>query len=228
MSSDSKAIPLFLHLPFDPLMTVQAELDSPRCVAAYFDKQRIGVGIVYVEIVVVHVGRLVACELQLAVDLLALVGLRLFLCNANEHYPIANATLLPNLIRSIVFSFFVVELMDWNPLAFGLLFHYFTELFSDLSPYHWRWNRLAQLLAHEHHQSARCRQRAGVTVQVQPVQTLHLQSDVSIQKFGNARHTQDSTEFGEPSLVGLRSKTSLVLLRRRQLGHRRAGALIAA
>jgi hypothetical protein len=52
-------------------------------------------------------------------------------------------------------------------------------------------------------------QRADVPVQVQPVQALYFQRDVSIQQFRDARHARDSIQFANFTLVGLRSKTSL-------------------
>jgi hypothetical protein len=50
-------------------VSVQAELDSPRCVAAYPDEERTEVFVINVEIVVVDVDRLVTVELELSVDL---------------------------------------------------------------------------------------------------------------------------------------------------------------
>src|ERR1700729_510597 len=69
--------------------------------------------------------------------------------------------------------------------------------------------RKLTLHPHKSHQPPWCRQCADVPIQVQPVQTLHLQGDVSIQQFWNVRHVRDSTESRNYSLVGLRSKTSL-------------------
>src|SRR5215469_17925284 len=64
-----------LQLPLGPLMAVQAQLGSPRRVAAHLQKQRPEVGIVNVEVVVVHIHGLIAGELELSVDLLALIRL---------------------------------------------------------------------------------------------------------------------------------------------------------
>ena len=59
--------------------------------------------------------------------------------------------------------------------------------------------------------SAALRHGAATAIQVQPVQTLHFQRDVSVQQFRYARHARDSTESRGSLLVGLRSKTSLAL-----------------
>ena len=52
--------------------------------------------------------------------------------------------------------------------------------------------RCAQLLPHECHQPARCRQWSDVAVQVQPVQAFHFQRHMSVQQFRDARHVLDS------------------------------------
>jgi hypothetical protein len=56
----------FLQLPLGPLMSVQAQLGAPRRIAAYFDEQRTEIGVVNVEVVVVHVDGLVARVLEAA------------------------------------------------------------------------------------------------------------------------------------------------------------------
>jgi len=56
-------------------MPVQAELDSPRRVAAYLDEKRTELFVVDIEVVVVDVDRLVTVELELSVDLLPLNAL---------------------------------------------------------------------------------------------------------------------------------------------------------
>ena len=71
--------PPLLQLPFGPFVPIQAELGSPWRVAAHLQKQRPKIDIVNIEIVVVHVDRIVARELELSVDLLALKCLRLLL-----------------------------------------------------------------------------------------------------------------------------------------------------
>ena len=65
-------------------MPVQAQLGSPRRIAAHFQEQRPEIGVVDVEVVMVHVDGLVPRELELPIDLLALKCLRLLLCDADK------------------------------------------------------------------------------------------------------------------------------------------------
>ena len=167
------------------------------------------VGVINVEIVVIHVDALVARELEPPVDFLALESLCFLLRHADEDDSIAYAALLPNSVGELVLALFVVELVDGDLLPLRHCLHRLAELFGYLPQYHRRRDRLAQLLSHEGHQPARRRQWPDVTIQVQPVQTLHFQRDVSLQQFRYARHARDSTESRGSLLVGLRSKTSL-------------------
>jgi hypothetical protein len=102
-----------------------------------------------------------------------------------------------------------MELVDRNLLLFRHCLYRIPELLGDLPQHHRRGDRLAQLLAHKRDQPTRCRQRSDVPIQIQPVQALHFQGDMSVQQFRDARHNRDSTEFRKRPLVGLRSKTSL-------------------
>lgn len=93
-------------------MPVQAQLGCPRRITAYLQEQRSELGIVKVEVVVVHVNRLVARELELPVDLLALKCLRLFLCDSNEDDAVAHPALLPNSVGDVILALPVIELVD--------------------------------------------------------------------------------------------------------------------
>ena len=157
----------------------------------------------------VYVDRFVTGELELPTDLLALEGLGLLLGYADEDDSVAYATLLPNPVGEVVLLLLVVKLVDRNLLPFRQRLYCFTELFRDLSQYHWRRNRLAQLLSHERHQTTGSRQRSDVSIQVQPIQAFYFQRHMIFQQFRNARHDRDSTGFLSATLVGLRSKTSL-------------------
>src|SRR5262249_38722921 len=144
-------------------------------ITAHLDKQRAEVGILNIKVVVVYVDRLVARELKLPVDLLALEGLRFLLRHTDENDPILYAALLPDLVGYLVLTFLVIELVRRNLMLFGHCLHRLAELLRYLAPHHWRWDWFPQLLPHECHQPARRCQWPDVPVQVQPVQTLHFQ-----------------------------------------------------
>src|ERR1022692_2204205 len=81
---------------------------------------------------------------------------------------------------------------------------------SDTCPqHHWRWNRLAQLVAHEHRQLGSGGQPADIAVEVETVEALHFQRDVPIKEFRDGCQFPDFTTKLGSVLVGLRSKTSL-------------------
>jgi len=60
-------------------MTVQAQLDAPGRITAHLDKQWTEVGIIHLEVIVIHVQGLVALKLEPPVDLLAPESCRLLL-----------------------------------------------------------------------------------------------------------------------------------------------------
>jgi hypothetical protein len=66
-------------------MAIDAPLNSPRRVAAHLDEQRIEVLVINVEVVMVDADRLVAVELELAVDLCAAERFRLLLGHPDEN-----------------------------------------------------------------------------------------------------------------------------------------------
>jgi hypothetical protein len=104
------------------------------------------------------------------------------------------------------------------------VFHGFAKLFRDLPQHDGRGNWLAQLLPHEHHQAQPRRQSADIPVQIKAVEALDLQRHVSVQQFRDGRHPMNSTSTPESPLVGLRSKTSLEILRNfTRKGRRGAG-----
>src|SRR6202030_434397 len=104
--------PALVQLPFGPLMPVEAQFDSPRRVAADFDKQRSEVLVVNVEVVVVDVDRFVAVELKLAIDLRAAERFRLLLRHADEDDLIPHSSLTAEIVGNVVFSLSVLELID--------------------------------------------------------------------------------------------------------------------
>src|ERR1017187_5358078 len=62
---------------------------------------------------------------------------------------------------------------------------------SDTCPqHHWRWNRLAQLVAHEHRQLGSGCQPAVIAVEVETVEALHFQRDVPIKEFRDGCHSR--------------------------------------
>jgi len=63
-----------VHLPFGPLVPVPAQLHTPRRVTADLEKQRAELFLIDLEVIGIDVDRLVAIELELPVDLLALEG----------------------------------------------------------------------------------------------------------------------------------------------------------
>src|ERR1041385_2999128 len=189
-------------------MAVQAQLDSPWRVAAHLHEQRPKVFVVDVEVVVVDVNRLVAVKLELSVHLLAAEGLGFLLCYADEHHAFSRASLATNPVGDVVLLLLMRESMDRDLLPLRHLLDCIPKLFGDLAQHHRRWDWLAPLLAHEGHQTSRSRQTTDISVQVEAVQTLHLQGDVTVQKLRNARHARDCTESRGTLLVGLRSKTS--------------------
>jgi hypothetical protein len=83
---------------------VQAQFGSPRRIAAHFDEQRAEVGIVDVEVAVIHINGLVARELEPTVDLLALESLGFLLGYTDEddraRYAVAE-TGWPSSLRSL-------------------------------------------------------------------------------------------------------------------------------
>ena len=72
-------------------MPVQAELDSPRRVAAYLDEKRTEVFVVDIEVGVVDVDRPVPVELEPSVHLPSVEGLGFLLCHPNEDNAVAGA-----------------------------------------------------------------------------------------------------------------------------------------
>ncbi len=66
-------------------MPVQAKLDTPWRVTADLEEQRAELFVVDVEVIVIDVDRLVAVELELSVDLLAVEGLRFLLRHPDEN-----------------------------------------------------------------------------------------------------------------------------------------------
>ena len=90
--------PFLFQLPFGPFVPVQAQLGGPWRIAAHFEEHGAEVGIVNVEVVVVHLDRLVAREQKFSVDLLALEGLRLLLRHSDKDDPILDAALFPDLV----------------------------------------------------------------------------------------------------------------------------------
>src|SRR5262249_52879756 len=79
---------------------------APGRITAHLDKQRAEVGIINIKVVVVHVDRLVARELKLPADLLALEGLRFLLRHTDEDNPIFYPALLPDLVGYVVLPLF--------------------------------------------------------------------------------------------------------------------------
>ena len=124
------------QLTLGPFVSVEVELDSPRCIAAYFDEKWAKVLVIDVKVVVVDVDCFVPIELKLAVDFLALKGLGLFLRYSNKDDPIPRAALSPILIGDVIFLFLVRKLMYWNLMALGQAFHGRAKSFRDLSQYH--------------------------------------------------------------------------------------------
>src|ERR1039457_2698981 len=59
--------------------------------------------------------------------------------------------------------------------------------------HHWRWNRLAQLVAHEHRQLGSGCQPADIAVEVETVEALHFQRDVPIKEFRDGCQFPDFT-----------------------------------
>jgi hypothetical protein len=82
-------------------VSVQAQLGPPKARSCHFDEQRTKLGVINVEVVVVHVHGFVARLLDLPVDLLALEGLGLFLRHADEDHPVADAALLPHFVGDV-------------------------------------------------------------------------------------------------------------------------------
>src|SRR5215813_52424 len=121
------------YLPLGPFVSVQANFDAPWRIAAHLDKQWPEVLIVYIEVVMVHVDRLVACELEASLHFSALKRLRLFLRHAGEYNAIPYSPLLPELIGNIVLSLFVAELADRDLLSLGQRLHCSAKPLTDLS-----------------------------------------------------------------------------------------------
>src|SRR3954454_20454716 len=162
-------------------MAVDAEFDAPRRVAGQLDKQWPEVFVINVEVIMVDVDGLIAIELKLTVHLRSVERFRLLLCNSDEDNLVAYFPLSTEIVGDIVLPLFVLKLINRNLMPFRLCPYRSAELLRHLTQHHRRWNRLAQLRTHERHQPARRRQRPDVPVQVKPIQTLHLQSDVSVQ-----------------------------------------------
>src|ERR1041385_2092015 len=154
-------------------MPVQTQLGGPRRVAAHFEEQRAEISIVDIEVVGIDVDRFVAREQKLPVDLFAWEGLRLLLRHAYEYHSIAKTALTPEIVGDIILPFFVVELVERNPLSFRHRLDGLAELLRHLPEHDWRWNRLSPFLPHAGHQSTRC-SRSGTIGPGIPLPTLHV------------------------------------------------------
>lgn len=162
-----------------------------------------------VEVVVMDLDRMVAVELELPVDLLAVEGLRFLLRHPHEYAAVSHVAAAPETVGNIVFPLFVPEMLSRNAFLFGQCSHSFAKLLRDLPQYHGRRNRLPQLTPPAQDQARPGRQLADVAVQLQTVQTLHLQSDMAVEQFWNGRHPTNSMRNARISAGRLRSKTSL-------------------
>src|SRR5580700_3232871 len=109
-------------------MPVQTQLDSPRRIAAHFQKQRSEVLVVDVEVVVVDVNCFVAVELELSVDPGAVERFRLLLSHTNEDDLVPHAVLPAEAVGDIVLPLLVIELINRNLLPLRLNLHGFAEL----------------------------------------------------------------------------------------------------
>src|ERR1017187_6488828 len=92
--------------------------------------------------------------------------------------------------RYVVFPFFVFELVNRYVFPFRQRLHGLAESLRHLSQHHWRWNRLAQLVAHEHRQLGSGCQPADIAVEVETVEALHFQRDVPIKEFRDGCHSR--------------------------------------
>ena len=117
-------------------MPVQAQLDTPGRVAADFEEQRAELFVVDIEIVVVHVNRLVTVELELSVDFPAVESLRFLLRHSDEHDPIPHRALAAEFVGNVVFSLLMPELVNRNGILLRQCLYCFTELFRDLPQDH--------------------------------------------------------------------------------------------
>ena len=198
-----------VELSLGPFVPVQTQLHTPRRVAADLEKQRAELFVIDVEIVVIDVDRLVAVELELPVDLVAVEGLRFLLRYPNENDGVSHVAAAPEAVGNIVLPLFVPELIHRNAFLFGQRLHSFAKLLRDLPQNNGRGNRLPQLIPHEEDQARPGRQLADVTVQVQTVETLHFESHMAVEQFRDGRHPTNSMRMPGFPLVGLRSKTSL-------------------
>ena len=129
----------------------------------------------------VHVDRFVAIERELAADLPAIKCLGFLLRYPDEDDRIPHRTLAAEFIGQVVFLLFMPELVNRNPVPFCQFLHRLAEILRDLPQHHRGGDRLVQLISHEEHQPWPGCQFAYITVQIQPVQTLHFQGYVSIE-----------------------------------------------
>ncbi len=124
-------------------MSVQAELDSPRRIAADLQEQRSEVLVVDVEVIVIDVDRLVAVELELPVDLFPVESVRLLLGHSDEDHSVPCSSLTPELVAGLVLVFLVLELMEGDLLPLGQGLYRRTEFLGDLTQHDRRWDWLA-------------------------------------------------------------------------------------
>ena len=162
-------------------MSVQAQLDAPGRIATDLQEQRTEVFIVDIEVIVVYVDRFVTVKLELSVDLPAVEGLRFLLRHPDEDDRIPPLALAAELVGNVVFSLFVLEPIHRNPFLFRQCFDCLAKLLRDLPQHYRRGNGLAQLFPQEEHQAGSGCQLADVTVQIEPVETLHFQRDVPVE-----------------------------------------------
>ena len=176
---------------------------------ADFDEQRTEVFVIDVEVVMVDIDRLVPFELEPSVHLFPIERLGLLLGYPDKDNCIPHWPLLAEVVGDVVFPFFVFELVNRYVFPFRQRLHGLAESLRHLSQHHWRWNRLAQLVAHEHRQLGSGCQPADIAVEVETVEALHFQRDVPIKEFRDGCQFPDFTTKLGSVLVGLRSKTSL-------------------
>src|ERR1022692_4560324 len=181
---------LLLQLPLGPLVSIQAQLHASRGVAGDFDEQRTEIFVIDVEVVMVDVDRLVPFELEPSVHLFPIERLGLLLGYPDKDNCIPHWPLLAEVVGDVVFPFFVFELVNRYVFPVRQRLHGLAESLRHLSQHHWRWNRLAQLVAHEHRQLGSGCQPADIAVEVETVEALHFQRDVPIKEFRDGCHSR--------------------------------------
>src|ERR1700693_4405448 len=103
-------------------MSVEIDLQPPRCIAAHFDKRLSPLLVIQIKIVVVGDDRFVTCELKhdpLSRQLMRTECIGFFLSHTDENYCIAHRSLAPHLLSVPIFRLLALKSKKRTPFSLG-------------------------------------------------------------------------------------------------------------